>query len=68
MMRIGPQPKFGTSLAIFVASYVTVSVSSGVALWRMPKPAPGWPHINGTNAVLPDIGFDSVPNAALLPI
>jgi hypothetical protein len=61
MLRVGPQPKFGVALAIFVASYFLVSISSGIALWRMPKPAPGWPHANGTNAVLPDVGFDLVP-------
>ncbi len=61
MLRIGPHPKFATALAIFVASYVIVSISSGVALWRMPKPAPGWPHTSGTNAVLPDVGFELVP-------
>lgn len=66
MLRIGPQPKFGAVFAIFVASYAMVSVSSGVALWRMPKPAPGWPHSNGSNAVLPDIGFDLVPYAGHL--
>ena len=61
MLRVGPEPKFGISFAIFAASYVIVSVCSGVALWRMPKPAPGWPAVNGTNAVLPDVGFESVP-------
>jgi hypothetical protein len=61
MLRVGPKPKFTVSFAIFVASYVIVSISSGVALWRMPKPAPGWPHTTGTNAVLPDLGFDTVP-------
>jgi hypothetical protein len=61
MLRVGPQPKFGIAFAFFVVSYAIVSVSSGIALWRMPKPAPGWPHHNGTNAVLPDVGFDSLP-------
>ena len=61
MLRVGPAPKFGISFFIFAASYAIVSVSSGVALWRMPKPSPGWPHHNGTNAVLPDLGFDVLP-------
>ena len=61
MLRVGPDPKFGASFAVFVTSYVIVSICSGVALWRMPKPAPGWPVVNGTNAVLPDVGFNSVP-------
>jgi hypothetical protein len=61
MLRVGPRPKLGFTSAIFIASYFIVSISSGVALWRMPKPAPGWPHISGTNAVLPDAGFESVP-------
>jgi hypothetical protein len=61
MLRVGPDPKFGASFAVFVTSYVIVSICSGVALWCMPKLAPGWPVVNGTNAVLPDVGFDSVP-------
>jgi hypothetical protein len=61
MLRVGPSPKFGIAFFIFLASYIFVSIASGVALWRMPKPSPGWPFVNGTNAVLPDIGFDSIP-------
>eukprot|EP01102_Stenamoeba_stenopodia_P004254 TRINITY_DN14584_c0_g1_i1.p1 TRINITY_DN14584_c0_g1~~TRINITY_DN14584_c0_g1_i1.p1 ORF type:complete len:288 (-),score=42.09 TRINITY_DN14584_c0_g1_i1:77-940(-) len=47
----------------FVFSFLMNDIMGGVAMYRMPKPAYGWPRRTDLpNPVLPDIGYDILPD------
>ena len=51
-----------TSLLFFAFSFILTDVVSGICMWRMPKPSPGWPPLpNQSHPVLPDLGFLILP-------
>jgi hypothetical protein len=53
----------------FIISFLLNDVMGGVAMYRMPKPAYGWPRRPELpNPVLPDLGFDLLPECGSVSI